>query len=68
MKYCDAIDCAFCLENEPCIYIIANKLEEENEELRKLAEDKEVSGVVVVNEENKGQEGVDTRIPGYGSL
>ena len=35
------------------------KLEEENEELRKLAEDKEVSGVVVVNEENKGQEGVD---------
>ena len=35
------------------------KLEEENEELRKFAEEKEVSGVVVVNEENKGQEGID---------
>lgn len=32
--YCDAIDCAFCLEEEPCIYIIANKLDEENEKLR----------------------------------
>ena len=27
-RYCEGIDCAWCNEKEPCIYKIANKLEE----------------------------------------
>ena len=27
-KYCEGLDCAICDEKEPCIYKIANKLEE----------------------------------------
>ena len=27
-KYCDGLDCAICNEKEPCIYKIANELEE----------------------------------------
>lgn len=34
-KYCDGLDCEICGEKEPCIYKIANKLEEENKKLRK---------------------------------
>lgn len=28
-KYCEGLDCAFCAEKEPCIYRIANRLEEQ---------------------------------------
>lgn len=28
-KYCDGLDCALCNENEPCIYRIANILQEQ---------------------------------------
>ena len=41
-RYCEGIDCAWCNEKEPCIYKIANELEEkllhkeqECEELKK---------------------------------
>ena len=27
-RYCEGIDCAWCNEKEPCIYKIANELEE----------------------------------------
>ena len=44
-KYCEGLDCAICDEKEPCIYKIANELEEqlkrkeqECDVLRKLAE------------------------------
>ena len=50
-RYCEGIDCAYCNEKEPCIYKIANELEEkllrkeqECEELKKtLAEIKEIA-------------------------
>lgn len=35
-KYCDGIDCAFCSEKEPCIYKIANRLEDELYKLKQL--------------------------------
>ena len=45
-KYCDGIDCGWCAEKEPCIYKIANRLEEqlqskeqECEELKKTIDD-----------------------------
>ena len=28
-KYCEGLDCAWCAEKEPCIYRIANNLEEQ---------------------------------------
>lgn len=44
-RYCEGIDCAWCNEKEPCIYKIANELEEkllrkeqECEELKKNVE------------------------------
>ena len=46
-KYCDGIDCGWCAEKEPCIYKIANRLEEqlqskeqECEELKKARENR----------------------------
>ena len=41
-KYCEGIDCSWCNEKEPCIYKIANKLEEQlkrkEQKLKKIAE------------------------------
>lgn len=46
-RYCEGIDCSWCDEKEPCIYKIANELEEqvkrkeqECEELKKVNEEK----------------------------
>lgn len=43
-KYCDGLDCAWCNEKEPCIYRIANNLEEQlqakEQECKALREEK----------------------------
>lgn len=44
-RYCTGIDCAWCGEKEPCIYRIANGLEEENVKLKiELDQLKETNG------------------------
>ena len=44
-RYCEGIDCAWCNEKEPCIYKIANELEEKllrkEQECEELKEDRE---------------------------
>ena len=43
-RYCEGIDCAWCNEKEPCIYKIANELEEKL--LRKEQECEELKAEV----------------------
>lgn len=59
-RYCEGIDCAWCNEKEPCIYKIANELEEkllhkeqECDELKKQLERKEENYQKLLSKSNK---------------
>lgn len=65
-KYCDGLDCALCNEKEPCIYKIANELEEKlqakEKECKELKEElilKEVANFELSDEVKKYRKAID---------
>lgn len=56
-KYCDGLDCAICNEKEPCIYKIANELEEKLQ-----AKEQECDQLKAENIEIRKKFGIETLI------